>query len=408
MNVRLLTLIKGSRAPHRTIRSTLTLANAAWLSVIAALGLSLLGIYAIDLVGRPTAGGAFDLAPLAWKQVVFLILGLLAAVIVALPHYRILSLAAWPATVVVLGLLVFLLAPGVPKWLVSPTNGARAWINLGPVNLQPAELAKIVFVLVVARYMRFRRTHREVRGLIVPGIIAFVPMALITLQPDLGSASLFVPSLFAMLVAAGARLRHVGVIMLAGLLAAPASWPLLRPYQKERFIALVHQVQGDRSREQDINFQSFTAQRLVGAGGLAGNSDARTRALVRFNRLPEAHNDMVFAVVVNRFGALGGVAVFGVYLLWLGGALLTAVLCREPVGRMLCVGLAAFVAVQMVINVGMTIGLLPIIGITLPFISYGGSSMLASWIMTGLILNVALRRPMPPFRPSFEYGDDDA
>jgi rod shape determining protein RodA len=275
------------------------------------------------------------------------------------------------------------------------------------VDFQPGELAKIAFVLVVARYLRYRHHHRRFRGLIVPGLFAAVPVGLITVQPDLGTASLFVPALFAVLIAAGARLRHLTLIVLCAALAAPAAWPFLQPHQKTRIVGLYKQFQGDTTTAYDINYQSITAQTLIGAGQVVGRGDGASRALVHYNRLPEAHNDMIFAVVVNRFGLLGGLALMGLYLMWVLGAWLVAGTCRDPLGRLIAAGLPAFIAAQVVVNIGMNLGVLPIIGITLPFVSYGGSSLLTCWVMTGLIVNVALHKPRPPFRSSFEYADDD-
>ncbi|MEX2217829.1 MAG: FtsW/RodA/SpoVE family cell cycle protein [Phycisphaerales bacterium] len=378
--------------------------NAAWLSVGAGVVLSLIGVYAIDVALR-TGDEAF--AGRALKQLIFLGMGVLAAGVIALPHYRLYGVLAWPAMVLSIGLLIFLLLPFVPETIVKPENGARAWINLRIVKLQPSELAKIAFVLVVAHWLRFRTSHRKFPGLVPIAAIAAVPLGLITLQPDLGTVLTFIPALFAMLVAAGARLRHLVIIVLAATLAAPAMYPLLKPHQKVRIQALVKQVQGDRDGAQDINYQSFTAQKLVGAGGLFGNDDGHARALVEFNRLPERHNDMVFAVIVTRFGLFGGLFVLLMYLVWIAGAILTAANCKDPFGRLVAVGLAGFIAAQVMVNIGMNIGLVPIIGVTLPFVSYGGSSLITLWMTTGLLVNIAMRRPLPPFRSSFEYADDD-
>jgi len=398
--------IKGTRDRSVRVCDAVTIANAAWIVVIASIGLSLVGVYAIDVATRVDPV-EMSVATTTVKQLVFLGVGLTAAFIVALPHYRLIGYFAEPAFIACIGLLIFLLIPFVPESIVTPRNGARGWINLGPADFQPAEVTKIAYVLVVARYLRFRRGHRTFGGLIVPGLITMEPVALITVQPDLGTASLFVPSLFAMLVAAGARLRHLMIIVVCAALAAPATYPLLRPHQKRRFVALVKQIQGDKTTADDINFQSFTAQTLTGAGGAAGTTDEHARALVYYNRLPERHNDMVFAVIVSRFGFLGGLGVIALYLTWIGGALLVSAMCREPFGRLIVVGLTAFIACQMIINIGMTIGIFPIIGVTLPFVSYGGSSLLTVWLMTGLIMNVAMHRARPPYRPSFEYAHDD-
>lgn len=398
--------IKGTRDRSVRVSDAVSIVNAAWIVVVASLGLSLVGVYAIDVATRVDPAQA-QLGTTTTKQLVFLGVGVFAALIVSLPHYRALGKFAEPAFLVCIGLLVFLLIPFVPEAIVTPRNGARGWINLGPADFQPSEVTKIAYVLVVARYLRFRKQHRTFRGLIVPGLITAVPVALITVQPDLGTASLFVPSLFVMLVAAGARLRHLTIIVLCAALAAPAMYPLLRPHQKRRFVALVKQIQNDQTTADDLNFQSFTAQTLTGAGGPTGNTSEHSRALVYYNRLPESHNDMIFAVIVNRFGFVGGMGVILLYLMWIAGALLVSAMCREPFGRLIAVGLTAFVACQMVVNVGMTIGVFPIIGVTLPFVSYGGSSLLTVWLMTGLIMNVAMHRARPPYRPSFEYAHDD-
>ncbi|MEM7622403.1 MAG: FtsW/RodA/SpoVE family cell cycle protein [Planctomycetota bacterium] len=400
-------LIRGTNAAATGMHASLRVLNPAWLCVLAAIPLTALGVYTIDIAEttRPLAG--FDLASIAWKQVVFGIIGMLAATLIALPHHRLVGLLAWPGLIAVIALLIFLLVPFAPAALVTPRNGARSWIDLGPIDLQPSELCKVAYVVVIARYLRRRSTHRSLSGLIIPGVITAIPVGLITLQPDLGTASLFVPSLFAMLVAAGARLRHLTLIVLCAALAAPAVYPVLKPHQKERIVGLVKQFQGDTSGDQGVNFQGATAQTLIGAGGLSGASDDAARALVRYNRLPERHNDTVFAVLVTRLGFLGGAAMLALYLVWLLGALLTAGICRDPEARIIGVGLAGFVAAQVIVNIGMNLGLLPIIGVTLPFVSYGGSSLVTTWIMTGLIMNTGLHRPRPPFHNSFEYPDAD-
>jgi rod shape determining protein RodA len=391
-------------------RVRLSLINWGWLVVLASLGLSVLGLYAIDVGERSAVheGAVWaGLGPTVIKQLVYLAAGVLAAVMVALPHYRLIGLLSWPAMLGVLALLVFLLIPVVPESIVTPRNGTRGWINLGVADFQPSELAKVGFVLVCARYLRFRKNHRTFVGLLPPALIAFVPMSLIMLQPDLGTALLFIPPLFAMLLAAGARIKHLTLVVLLAMLAAPASYPLLKPYQKARIMGLVQQVQGDTQSAADSNYQSYTAQTLMGAGGAAGQPDERARALIRFNRLPERHNDMIISVVVHRFGLMGGLEAMGLYVLWIGGALLTAATTKDPFGRLIAVGLAVFIAGQTIVNIGMNVGVLPIVGVPLPFVSAGGSSMLSVWLMTGLLVSVGMRRPRPPFRPSFEYADAD-
>lgn len=404
----LMRLIKGGGRSNEPVSRVLKPVNWGLVAVVASLFLTLLGIYAIDL-GLNTAPepGPGAMSPTAIKQLIFMVAGLVACVVIALPHYKLVTAFSWLMFFVCLGLLVFLLVPGIPGSIVTPRNGARSWINLGFTDFQPSEITKIAFVLAVSQYMRFRTQHRKLRGLIVPGMIAAVPVMLITVQPDLGTASLFVPALFAMLIAAGARLRHLTLIVLCAAMSAPVAYQFMRPHQKARIEAMIKQFQGDESTNFDINFQSSRAQMLIGAGQWTGMGEDTTRAMVRYNALPERENDMIFAVVVARFGLLGGVALLGLYALWVIGALVVAASCREPMGRLIAVGIPAFIATQVVINVGMNLGVVPIIGITLPFLSAGGSSLITCWLMTGLIVNVALHRPKPPYRSSFEYADDD-
>ncbi len=401
-------LIKGGGRNPEPISRVLRPVNWGWVTVFASLMLSLLGVYAIDIgLNENLDPTMAQLSTTATKQLIFMVIGIVACLVIMLPHYKLISAFAWFYFAVCIALLVFLLVPGIPSSIVTPRNGARSWINLGFTDFQPSEITKIAFVLCVAQYLRFRTQHRRFRGLIVPGIIAAIPVALITVQPDLGTASLFVPALFAMLIAAGARLRHLTLIVLCAAMSAPIAYPFLRPHQKARIEAIVKQFQGDESTNFDINFQSSRAQMLIAAGQIHGTPEPTARALVRYNALPERENDMIFAVVVARFGLLGGLGMLGLYALWVIGALIVAGSCREPIGRLIAVGLPAFIAVQVVINVGMNLGVLPIIGITLPFLSAGGSSLITCWLMTGLIMNVAFHRPKPPYRSSFEYADDD-
>jgi cell division protein FtsW (lipid II flippase) len=252
-------------------------------------------------------------------------------------------------------------------------------------------------------YLRFRDNYRTLRGLLAPLVLTLAPMGLILIEPDLGTAMLFVPVLFAVLIAAGARLKHIIAIGMIGLVLAVAMYPVLQPHQKRRIIAMISQIKGETKHRQTIAFQGHKAQTLVGAGRVAGHQTTYTRNLVKFNRLPEARNDMIFAVICTRFGLIGGIAVMAMYVLFVVGGLLAAGLNRDPFARVLAVGVVAFVFAQAFVNTGMTVGILPITGMTLPFVSYGGSSLVANFLMVGLLLNVGVRRPIIVAHPSFEF-----
>ncbi len=388
----------------RLVRA-ISLAGPAWVCVGAGLFLTILGIYAIDIATSDPTADAAGLSATAMRQVAYAMVGICGAALVALPNHRIFGYASWLLYAIAVALLVFLLIPGVPTSIVRPRSGARSWIDLGPINFQPAEMAKLAWVLVLAWYLRFRNSHRTLLGLAGPAIITAIPVGLITIQPDLGSASLFIPTLFAVLLAAGARVRHLLLVVLIAAMAAPAMYPMLRPHQQQRFIGMMKQFQGDTSADQDLNMQSVTAQRVIAAGGLTGLDEARSRTLVHFSALPERHNDMIFAVICNRFGALGAALVLGVYFTWLVAALLAAARCKEPFGRLIIVGISGFMFSQVMVNVGMNIGLMPIVGIALPFVTHGGSGMVGFWAMNGLIVGVAMRQPAYSGRRSLEWAD---
>ena len=367
-------------APRPRVR----LGSPAWISVGAALALSILGVVAIST----TEPG------LAARQAVYLVVGVAAAALATLAPPQSLRMVSWFVLALAVALLVFVLLPFIPKSIVTPRNGARAWIDLGIVDFQPSELAKIAFILCLSQWLSLRGSPRTVRALLVPALLLMVLVGLIVLEPDLGSALLFFPTILAMLIAAGARWRHVVIALVVAAAIVPIGYfAALKPYQRARIDAIVAQVKGDTRFERDIGFQGWRAMRLVGSGGILGNDADHARALVVFNALPEEHNDMIFAVVSCRFGMLGGAATLICYGLYFFGALAVAVTTRDGFSKLVAVGIGALLFSQMVVNIGMTIGLLPITGVTLPFVSYGGSSLVACWALTGVLVSVGIRPP---------------
>ncbi len=388
-------------APPTTARAITSarrvLFNHASISVAGAAALSFFGLSAISTT-EPA---------LAARQSIFLIIGIIAAAITAMPHYIWLRRFSYPLLGLTVLLLIFVMIPVVPDGLVRPRNGARRGINLGITDFQPSEIAKVAFVLALANWLRFRKNYRRLVGLFVPFTLTLIPMGLVLIEPDLGTALLFLPTLFAMLIGAGARLRHIAIISVLGLSAAPAMYPLLRDHQKDRIDAMIAQVTGDTRHIDDIGYQASRAQTLVAAGEINGLGKNRAHDLVTYNHLPEEHNDMIFAVVSARWGLMGGLLTILAFLAFIGGGLITAAQCRDAFGRLIVVGVIAVTFAQMTINIGMTIGLLPITGMTLPFVSYGGSSLVATWMMTGVIVSVARRRPRYLEREPFVFDEEE-
>jgi len=337
----------------------------------------------------------------AQTQQVHIALGTLLMLGIMLINYQWLgrfSYAALAAVVILLGAVLF----------TSPINGSRRWFMLpNGVQLQPSELAKMAFILALAWYLRYRKTQRELEGLIGPFVLMFIPMGLILVEPDLGTALLFPPTLYAMLIAAGVRLRHLLLITLIVMCAMPGLFPLLRPYQQQRIVDTVARVKERFTHNapaqadyRGSRFQQHQCEVALGSGGLWGQG-LDGSDLIKRGLLPEAYTDCIFAVVGTQWGFMGCVGVLVLYLAFYGAGLEIAGSTREPFGRYVAVGLSTMILFQAIINVAMTAGICPVVGIALPFISYGGSSLVASMIAAGVLLNISVRRSTNAATPLF-------
>ena len=278
-------------------------------------------------------------------------------------------------------------------------NGARCWISLGIFDLQPSELVKLTFILALAQYLMYSENHRYLSGLTVPFLITLAPVGLILMEPDLGSAMLFVPVLFAMLFAAGARFRHLLCVSVLGIVLSPFFWVKMTVEQKSRVTALFTQVDGGPNPGGD-RWHQHQSKFVMSLGGLWG-SELSGMAFEDPDayRLYAAQTDFVFCMIGERWGLVGGLGTLATYLALFAKGLLIAGATREPFGRLLAVGVVTLLATQTIINTGMTVGLLPVVGITLPLMSYGGSSLLTTVMALGLLMNVGMR-------PGYEMSSD--
>jgi cell division protein FtsW (lipid II flippase) len=296
--------------------------------------------------------------------------------------------------------------PGIRK-----VNGAYAWIFFGPASLQPAELMKIAFVMVLARYLRFRSNYRTLTGLLPPFALALVPVALILKQPDLGTAIIFVPALLEMLFVAGARIAHLLAIFGMGFALLPVVWfsgtdvpvfrhlpALVRDYQRQRVYAM---FRSDPHTLRGKGYQQHNALIAYGSGGISGKGIG---AIPIGKSVPEGHNDMIFALVGEQFGFFGSAVVLAAYLVLFATGIEISAATREPFGKLLAVGVVALLAGQTFLNLFVAVKLMPVTGVTLPFISYGGSSLMASFMAAGLLLNIGQNRPLVMANNAFEFA----
>jgi rod shape determining protein RodA len=266
--------------------------------------------------------------------------------------------------------------------------GARRWIALRAFNLQPSEFAKIGVALVLAKFYGENRGAPQTSDLAIGAALTLLPLALIAKEPDLGTAVTLIPVFVAIAYLAGMRMRILGIVLLAIVLAAPVAWMfVLRPYQKSRISTFLDPSQDAKG----AGYQQIQARITVGSGGLSGKGFKKgTQGQLRF--LPVAHNDFIFSVLAEEQGFAGVLVALGLYLFVILRALEAARLAKDRLGSYLVLGVLASFSFQVMYNITMSAGLAPVKGLTLPLMSYGGSSMIATLAGFGLVLNVRMRR----------------
>ena len=384
-----------------------------WSIVVVVLILCLVGLSCIFAAEVGAAHGQSTVPKNTIKQAVYILVGLLAMGLVFSMNYRHFGRYANPIFAVMLGLLVLLvLARLVPlDPLIPKIRGACRWIRLPGFQFQPSEFMKIAFVMAMARYLRYRRNYRTFRGLVGPFALTLLPMFLILLEPDLGTVILLLPVLFAMLFAAGAKKKHLLVIMLLGAAAMPAFYfTVMQDYQKRRLLVLLRQSDDDPRWLMNEGYQLQHSKIALGSGGLWGETFREgllAGPYVRHRFLPDRHNDFIFSMIGHQWGMAGCLVVLGCYAWLVVVGLEIAARTPDPFGRLLAVGMAVMIAAQALVNIGMTMGLMPITGLTLPFVSFGGSSLLTSFLAAAIFINVNQRRPIILAKKPFEFGDED-
>ena len=363
-----------------------TLPRFPWALLLSAGGLLFLGLAGIDR-GDLLYGGS----PLMPKQATLALAALAAGVLTACVPYRSLKPLAGPLYAGTLLLLVVVFA--------MPTRGgAHRWIPLGVIDFQPSELMKLAFILLLALRLSDSAATRTVRGLLVPAVLTAVPVLLIVREPDLGTSLLFFPVAGAMLIAGGARGRHLAAAVFLGVCLLPALWLAMSAEQRSRVTAVTSQTDGGPAPRGD-GYHLHQSKQVLALGGVRGNEFAAPLvADSAAYHLPAARTDFVFCLIGERWGLPGTLGVLLLEGLLCLSVLNTGYRTRDAFGRLICAGVAALLASQAAINTSMTVGLMPITGLTLPLCSYGGSSLVSVGVCLGLVAGVSLR-------PGYDVAD---
>jgi rod shape determining protein RodA len=317
------------------------------------------------------------------KQIVFLMLGLIAMIITATFDYRLVKVYAGIAYGVMLFLLLLVLTP-----IGDETAGAQRWITIFGFQFQPSELAKLALVAALAAYLSELREVRLEHVWRAAGLAA-APMALIFLQPDVGTTMVLAAVLISLLVVAGAKARHILIMVGVAIFLAIVALQLgiVKDYQIARLTSFLDPA----ADPLQAGYNRAQAEIAIGAGGLFGRGYLNgTQTNLDF--VPEQHTDFVFTVVGEELGFLGAILLLALFAVLLWRGFRTALMSRDSFGTYLVTGIVAMIAFQAFVNVGMTMGIMPVTGIPLPLVSYGGTSMITNFMAVGLLLNVHMRR----------------
>jgi rod shape determining protein RodA len=341
---------------------------------------AVLAVAGLVFVSIATAGAIEPTAPHVIRQAIAVAVGACAAMLLAAADHRrvaLLAPMAYVASLILLG-VVLVVGPRI--------NGTRAWLVLGSFQLQPSELAKVALIMLLASLTHERREPAlSVRGICEVLAVAAVPMLLILAQPDFGTFLIFVALTGVLLLVAGARVLHLAVLAVLGLVAIGLAWQLdlVEDHQIERLAAFL-----DADADpQGAGYNTAQAQIAIGAGGLSGRGP-RSGQQAALGFVPEDHTDFIFTVVAGETGFVGAMVVLLCYAVVLWRGLRIAAGARDILGTLLATGAVATIAAQVFVSVGMAVGLVPVIGLPLPLISYGGSSVVATLAMIGLLCSV--------------------
>ena len=345
------------------------------LLLLTAIALVAFGILAVYVAGTENQQAN------AINQGLGVVVGLVGAVPLALIDYRIWQRYLYYVYGTVVLMLVAVLLIGTVR------GGAQRWIDFGPIQVQPSEFAKLLVVVALASYLVQKPVHENKNFLKALGFMA-LPAGLVFLQPDLGTALVFGALFVAMAYIGGARIRQIGVLTVAGaaLFALAVKLGVLAEYQIARLTAFL-----DPTGSSDLGYHVAQSKMAIGSGGFTGKGLSETTTLSNLGFLPEDHTDFIFSNLAERMGFAGSALLLFLFFVFIWRILRVATISRDRFGVLLAVGIATIFLFHVFVNIGMAMGIMPVTGLPLPFISYGRSSLVVSILSLGLLQSIAIR-----------------
>lgn len=358
--------------------------NFDWITLLIAILISVIGIVTIFSTTRLPYGASQ--APFYLKQLLWLGIGLAGLLVIVSFDYIWLSRLSIPLYVAGVALLVMVLIIG------KTGMGAQRWISLGPVSFQPSELFKLIFIVMLAYSLSMSQELIGLKSFLRTSFfVVMLPFLLILKQPDLGTALVLLSLFFLIMLAKGIQRKALMIILSISIISLPfvgsIVWSGLKEYQKNRVIAFVD-ADVDPS---GIGYHIKQSKIAIGSGEFFGKGFLKgTQGPFRF--LPEKHTDFIFAAFAEEWGFLGSALLLALYLIFILRALDTSRKAKDDFGRMLALGITFMFSLYFFINIGMTLGIMPVVGIPMPFMSYGGTALLTNFIAAGILINIRTRR----------------
>jgi rod shape determining protein RodA len=355
--------------------------------VLCALALAIIGLFMIrSATASSLTAQGLDPNLFVTKQIIALAIGLVSMVVAAVVDYR--YFRAW--SFIFYGGVVILLAVVLTPLGVN-INGAQRWIEFGGFQVQPSELAKVAIILVVAAVLNERKGEPTIMTMLGSIALALVPVGLILLEPDLGSAIVFIWLTFVLFLVGGVKLRWLLTLVAGGVAGIVAVFRVgaIKQYQLDRITAFLDS--DNAALANDIRYQLDQSLIAVGSGQLTGKG-YRVGSQNTLSYVPENHTDFIFTIIGEEFGFLGAVVVLALFAILMWRGLRIAMLSKDLFGTLICAGTVGLLALQVLVNVGMTIGIMPVTGMPLPFISYGSNALISFFLLIGVMLNVHMRR----------------
>lgn len=315
-------------------------------------------------------------------QILYAVIGLFLVFALAAVDYRLLGGIHLWLYLLMVGLLILVLVLGS-----IGDAGARRWINLG-IRVQPSEIGKIIVIITLGTYLAKRYERIDRIPVLLGSIVHLgIPAGLVLLQPDLGTTIVFGVIWAALVWSAGLRLKHIGMVLLVLVIAVPIAWPRMPDYMQSRITTFI-----SPASDPDAFYNINQALISIGSGGVFGKGYSAPDTQNRLRFLRVRHTDFIFSVISEEFGMVGGIAVMSIIGLVIMRVLRGARLALDPLGSMICYGVAAMIFFQTTVSIGMNLNLLPVTGLTLPFVSSGGTSLLSMLAGIGLAQSVIIRR----------------